>query len=245
MTLGRTLVTWLWLVFGTAVLGTLVLVTAPLDRRGRVWWSFVRAWAAGLSWAMGVSRLVIDGEERLAAAQGVLVMMNHTSGVDILAVIRARQRPLAFLAKRELFWFPFFGWVMRAAGMVPIDRRNLARAVASLDRAGDAIVAGGTLMLFPEGTRSRDGQLLPFKKGGFVLAHQRQLPILPVVIAGARAIHSIGWGVQRAGPVAVVVDSLIDPSAFADRDALMAHTRSRFVHCAERAERLLDGAAER
>jgi len=193
---------------------------------------------------MGVTKLIVDGEERLTDAEGVLVMMNHTSGVDILAVIRSRKKPVAFLAKRELFWFPVFGWAMRAAGMVSIDRRNLARAVASLDRAGDKLAAGRTLLVFPEGTRSRDGRLLPFKKGGFVLAQKRGIPILPVVIAGARDIHSVGWLVRRTGPVAIVVDDPIDPTTFDDRDALMDHTRRRFIHCAERAARLVEGSVE-
>ncbi len=105
----RTLLTWMWLVFGTGVLGTLILVVAPFDSAGRLWGRFVRAWATGLSWAMGVTRLEVQGAERLDVARGTLVMMNHTSGVDVLALIRARKGPVAFLTKRSLFFVPFFG----------------------------------------------------------------------------------------------------------------------------------------
>jgi 1-acyl-sn-glycerol-3-phosphate acyltransferase len=244
MSLGRTFASWLWLVFGTAVWGSLVFVVAPFDRKGRVWWRFIRAWAAGLSWAMGVTRLEVRGAEHLASACGVLTMMNHTSGVDILALIRSRDRPVAFLAKRGLFLVPFFGSFMRAARMVPIDRRNLQRAVASLDRAGDRVLAGETIHVFPEGTRSQTGKLLPFKKGGFVLSHRRGIPILPMVIAGGRAIHCKGALIRRKGPIVLVVDEPIDPAAFDDYEALMAHTRARMVRCTGRAARLLQSVKE-
>ena len=193
-----------------------------------------------MSTIMGLERLEVAGRERLTAARGTLLMMNHTSGIDIMAVIRASDRPVAFLAKRGLFLVPFFGWYMAAARMVSIDRRNRERAVASLDRAGDRLAAGETLLIFPEGTRSRLGGLLPFKKGGFILAHKRGLPILPMVIAGARDIHEVGFLVRGRGSVTIVVDEPIDTTRFEDVESLMAHTRGRFARCAGRAARRLE-----
>ena len=240
MAVGRTLAAWAWLVVGTLVWGTLVVLCAPVDSRGTLRWRWVRAWGIGLSFIMGLERLDVDGVERLSAARGTLLMMNHTSGIDIMAVIRASDRPIAFLAKRGLFLVPFFGWYMSAARMVSIDRRNRERAVASLDRAGDRLVGGETLLIFPEGTRSRAGGLLPFKKGGFIVAHQRGLPILPMVIAGARDIHQVGFLVRGRGPVAMVVDQPIDTARFEDVQSLMAFTRGRFARCAGRAARRLE-----
>jgi 1-acyl-sn-glycerol-3-phosphate acyltransferase len=240
MAVGRTAAAWTWLVVGTVVWGTLLVLLAPLDRRGTLRWRCVRAWALGLSVLMGLKRLEVVGRERLAAASGTLLMMNHTSGIDIMAVIRASDRPVAFAAKRGLFLVPFFGWYMAAARMVSIDRRNRERAVASLDRAGERLAQGETLLIFPEGTRSRVGKLLPFKKGGFILAHSRGLPILPMVIAGARDIHAVGFWVRGGGPVAIVVDEPIDTTRFDDVASLMAYTRGRFARCAGRAARRLE-----
>ena len=241
---GRTLASWLWLLFGTALLGSLVCLVAPFDRKGRIWWHFIRLWALGLSWSMGVTRMVVTGGEHLEASRGMLTMMNHTSGVDILVLIRSSKRPVGFLAKRGLFLVPVFGWFMWAARMVSIDRRNLERAVASLDRAGDRVLSGELIHIFPEGTRSRSGELLPFKKGGFILAHRRGLPILPMVIAGGREIHCKGFLIRRAGPVALAIDEPVDPADFPDHAALMAHTRARMVRCTGRAARLLETAQE-
>ena len=177
-----------------------MVLCAPFDSRGTLRWWWVRAWAIGLSTIMGLERLDVSDRDRLADAEGTLLMMNHTSGIDIMAVMRASDRPVGFLAKRGLFLVPFFGWFMAAARMVSIDRRNRERAVQSLDRAGDRLAGGETLLIFPEGTRSREGGLLPFKKGGFILAHKRGLPILPMVIAGARDIHQVGFLVRGRGP---------------------------------------------
>ena len=216
-----------------------MVLCAPFDSRGTLRWWWVRAWAIGLSTIMGLERLDVSGRDRLADAAGTLLMMNHTSGIDIMAVIRASDRPVGFLAKRGLFLVPFFGWYMAAARMVSIDRRNRERAVQSLDRAGDRLAGGETLLIFPEGTRSREGGLLPFKKGGFILAHKRGLPILPMVIAGARDIHQVGFLVRGRGSVAIVVDEPIDTTRFEDVQSLMAYTRGRFARCAGRAARRL------
>ena len=240
MLLRRTLAAWLWMVFGTFGLGTLILLSVPFDPTGIRRWRFVQRWATGLSDIMGLERLEVCGQEQIQDASGKLLMMNHTSGIDIMAIIRASDRPIAFLAKRGLFLVPFFGWYMSAARMVSIDRRNREHAVASLERAGDRIAAGETLMIFPEGTRSRTGRILPFKKGGFILAHQRGIPIQLMAIAGAREIHEKGFLVRGRGAVVMMVGEVLEPSRFDDVDTLIAYARGRMARCAGRARRRLE-----
>jgi 1-acyl-sn-glycerol-3-phosphate acyltransferase len=157
-------------------------------------------------------------------------MSNHASHFDVPMIFQAFPRPVRMVAKKELFAIPVFGKAMRAAGFPEVDRRNRARAIEALERGSSLFSQGISLWIAPEGTRSRDGSLQPFKKGGFVLALERQIAILPIGIAGTREVLAPGSvNVRIDVPVHVHFGAPIAPSADAyspdARDALMRSTR--------------------
>jgi 1-acyl-sn-glycerol-3-phosphate acyltransferase len=149
-------------------------------------------------------------------------MSNHRSQADIPAVIAALDEfQLRWVAKKELTRIPIFGWALQRAGHIIVDRSDHRQAVESLRAAREKMQTGISVVIFPEGTRSLPGQrLLPFKKGGFMLAHETGIPIVPVVVLGSGDVlppHS--WH-PRGGDVEVIVGPPI-PVAGLDRDELV------------------------
>ena len=121
----------------------------------------------------------------------------------MLALLMTVPRPFRVVAKRHLFRIPVFGWCLTMAGMIPIDREKRASAFQSLERAADRIRGGEPVLFFPEGTRSRDGHLLPFKKGAFVIALKAGAPIVPVSVTGSLAVLPKGSIRIRPGHITV------------------------------------------
>lgn len=223
--------------------GTTFFLTPPMaaiagvsalagDKKGRVWWSTSRTWARGLLASAGMTDLIVKGVEVLYSGEPYIVMSNHESHLDPPSLILGSERPLGFLTKQELKWIPFFGWALEATGHVFVDRRNKARSHESIDRAAAKIAEGRCVLVFPEGSRSVDGEMLPFKKGGFVLAVKSGVPIVPVGIAGTRAIFPAqNRYVRGRGPVAIVYGAPI-PTAGVSLDAkdqLMDEVRERIT----------------
>jgi 1-acyl-sn-glycerol-3-phosphate acyltransferase len=132
--------------------------------------------------------LEVVGRENIDTSGATIVMSNHQSLYDIPVLYQVLPRSLRMIAKIELFKVPIWGPAMRASGMIAIDRHNRTKAMQSLKEARAALESGVTVWMAPEGTRSRDGKLLPFKKGGFVLAEEIGAAILPITIDGTRNI---------------------------------------------------------
>jgi 1-acyl-sn-glycerol-3-phosphate acyltransferase len=153
-------------------------------------------------WAVGMcERLDIEVRRHGASLdvfQGpCLVMANHQSYLDILALYRVLPRPFGMVAKRELFFVPFFRGVMQSLGCVEIDRRNGVSAHRALQNAAANVRNGAPIVVFPEGTRSDGDRILPLKKGPFHLAQAAGVPIIPVGIRGSSKLMSrTGWGIQ-------------------------------------------------
>lgn len=171
--------------------------------------------------------------KRLGQGQhAYVVMSNHQSHYDVAVVYYVLGSAIRMVAKRELFRIPVFGRAMRAAGFVSVDRKNTESAIASLADAKAMLECGVPIWIAPEGTRSPTGELLPFKKGGFVLALETNSPILPVNIRGTRDVLRAKGLLSRPGvEVFVTIHAPVDPARYASlprkaaRDALMEDVR--------------------
>jgi 1-acyl-sn-glycerol-3-phosphate acyltransferase len=158
--------------------------------------------------------------------------MNHQSMVDIPCAFYALPSNIRFVAKEQLKFVPFIGWFIWFTGMVFVDRSKRAKAVASLEKAGARIRAGATIIAYPEGTRSSDGRILPFKKGPFVLALMAGVPIIPVAIDGTHRVSpkDAPWRLRPAD-VRFKVGQPIQTAGRKpeDRDALLHEVRAAII----------------
>lgn len=150
-------------------------------------------WIAKYFWSPFVipligGKLKIENAERIDPKQSYLIMANHNSFIDIPVLFKSMPFYTYFIAKKEIKKIPLLGWYVKAYGMIYIDRSDSAKAKSSIAHAAKLIESGRHVIIFPEGTKSKDGKIAPFKKGGFHLAAQCNVPILPVKIEGARKV---------------------------------------------------------
>lgn len=225
--------------FAGTVAGTAALFG---DKRGKVWWPMSRLWARGVTQSAGVTDFIVKGVERIYDGEPYVLMSNHQSHLDPPSLIRSSDRPIGFLTKKELERFPVFGWAMRRTGHVFIDRKDKDKSHASIEKAAAQVAEGRCILVFPEGTRSQSDDLLPFKKGGFILAIKARVPIVPVGIAGTRHIlPSQSALVRGKGPVAVVYGDPIETEGYdiEHKDKLMADVRAAILDLRTEAEALV------
>lgn len=167
---------------------------------------------------------VIGGQNILTRGPQIF-MANHASDFDILIVLAHIPGQFRWIAKKELFRIPLFGKAMRNAGYIEIDRQHHERALKSIDEAARKIKEGKSVMTFPEGTRSRDGKIKPFKQGMFYLSLKSGVPIVPISIIGAAEIMPKRSLRVNAGQITMVIDKPIDVRGYTieTRDALIEH----------------------
>lgn len=222
----RTVLFWLSMVVATIVLSFVALMVYPFDRSGRRGHALARAWANIILRASGVE-VEIDGLEHLHGKGPFIFMSNHQGAYDIFALASALPIHFKWLAKKELFGIPILGQGMRLAGYIPIDREGTRETVKEMNRAAARIRDGMSVVIFPEGSRSEDGTVQPFKKGGFSLAIKSRVPILPVAIHGSRQIMPKGRWTVRPGRIRIRIGDPIDTESLSmrDRKALMDRVR--------------------
>ena len=200
----RSFFVWLGIAAATAAFGIPAIFAAFLPPRGDWFLLFARGWARTILAFSGVSVQVLHSQ-RLRPGQSVVVVSNHESFADILVLLARLPMQTRFLAKRGVFQVPILGWSIRAAGFVPVDRGDRVASLATVETALARLKKGRSLVVFPEETRTRTGELLPFKKGAALLALRSGLPIHPIGIAGTRRILPRGGWNMRPGRVAVAI----------------------------------------
>ncbi len=215
-----------WTVTATFVLALVAVGVSLFSRSGDFVHLIARLWGRSILWVSGV-RVVVHGRERLDPSRACIFMANHQSNFDIPVLLGHLPVQFRWLAKAELFRILLFGRAMRGAGYIPIDRQDRAAAFHSLREAAEKIRAGASIVIFPEGTRSADGELKAFKKGGFVLALQAKAPVVPIGIRGTREVMPKGSLWIRPGRVTVAIGEPIDLAggAFPTKEALMETVR--------------------
>jgi 1-acyl-sn-glycerol-3-phosphate acyltransferase len=191
-------------VLWTALWVSVALVVSALTwRRGPALALARWVWAPGLFvWG---GRCEVVGRERVDFSRAHLFVANHQSWIDIPVLFAALPVPLLFMAKRELARVPFLGWYIRAMGMVFVERNARTAGAASVGHAAERLGRGWSVLSFPEGTRSRDGRVHPFKSGGFAAAIEAGVPVVPVAIEGAGRIIPPGGFRVRPGHVRVII----------------------------------------
>jgi len=174
----------------TIVLSLIALFVSLFDGRGAALHGMSRLWARIHLKTCGV-KIAVSGLDNISSPP-YIIMCNHQSALDIFALIIALPLQFKWIAKRELFFIPFLGWAMKRAGYISLDRKHPREAVKAMEDAARKIRGGVNIIIFPEGTRSKDGILLPFKKGGFSLALRARVPIVPVGITGSSRLQRKG-----------------------------------------------------
>lgn len=185
-----------------------------------------RFWAEGLARGWGM-RVRAHGAEQLDGNTTYVFVANHLSHVDIVALFVGLPVDVGFLAKQELRRVPFLGAAMVAGGHVFIDRTKHVSAVKAMGAAARDLKGGASLVIFPEGTRGHEEVIQPFKKGGFHLARQAGVQVVPVGLRGTRAIMGRNEVGLRPGEVHVHIGAPVDPAAFPDATALSDWIRTQ------------------
>lgn len=228
MTLIRTIWAGLNLIVATIPISLVAIIAALLRVRGGIYDDAGRLWSRWILRASG-TRVRVEGFDNIRKDRPQIVASNHESWYDVFAIAATLPGRFKFVAKKELANIPFFGWGWRAAGHISIDRSNTQAAIRSLDQASQAMRRDhAKVVIFPEGTRSSTGELMPFKKGAFMLALHTGIEIVPAGVHGGRGILRKGdWRIHKGTIVLRFGEPIpTEGYAHANRDQLVARVRA-------------------
>ena len=226
----RTGLTLLSGLVATIVCAVAALVVARFDARSRMIERIISAWAN--AWIVPAAvKLDVRGLEHIDRNVSYVVTANHLSNYDIFTAFAALPIPIRFLAKKELFSIPLLAQAMRAVGIVEVDRASRGAAISSINRQASTVIERGhSLIIYPEGTRSRGGSLGPFKKGAFSIAVGAQMPVLPVTTYGSYQVWTPERPIIRGGrTITIVVDPPIPTEGLGPTDVSDLRDRTRAV----------------
>ena len=204
-----------------------VIMISPFDRKGNMacyaskFWSLFNVFLSG-------TRIVIHGKDKIEKGRTYIIMSNHQSLFDVLALIGKLPLQIRWIIKSEIRKIPVFGYTLERVGHIYIDRKRREDAYLSLDTAVRKIKEGTSVVIFPEGTRSSNGRLLKFRYGGAIMAIKSGVPILPITVNGGRFVLPRDTLSLRPGRIKIIVGDTIDPGRFDknSKSELMAHVKS-------------------
>jgi 1-acyl-sn-glycerol-3-phosphate acyltransferase len=206
------------IVLATVFFGSISLLVSFFDASGRVQIRVARAWARTLLLVSGV-RVQVEGLEHIDPEASYIFIANHSSYMDTPVVLAHIPVQFRFLAKRGLFQIPFLGTHLSRAGHIPVPREDARAAVKTIHIAAETVQRKKvSLLVFPEGGRSHDGVVRPFKEGGAFMAIRAGVPAVPTVLIGTRPILPYGSGIVKPGVVTLRVLKPIETSGMTARD---------------------------
>ena len=226
----RSLVTYLAVSLYVVLIGTPVVAVALVTGRAGLLYR-AGLWGVRLGLRLSGIRSAVSGREHLLRNRAAVYAVNHTSNVEppiLFETLSDLFPKLRVLYKAELRKLPVLTWAFDLAGFVPLQRGNRDQSLPAIERAAEALRSGYSFLIFPEGTRSRTGQLLPFKKGGIIMAIKAQAPIVPIAIKGARAAMRKGSPWIQPVTVQVEIGAPIETTGITleQRDRLTETVRS-------------------
>lgn len=229
----RFIAAWLFVLCISLVACVLFCLVGPK----RMWVSMMPLWSKGSLWIVGI-KLRIEGQEHLQKP-GVYIS-NHTSLIDVVVLPGIVPKKVRVVAKRELLYVPFMGWAFAVSGAILVNRKKARSAITSLREALKQLPKGWSLAIFPEGTRSTDGTLRPFKKGAFHMALETGLPIVPIAMDGAQDVSPPGHWLVQSGEIRIFVGEPIPVAAASSDDPelvrnLLAQSFEAVAACHQRA----------
>jgi 1-acyl-sn-glycerol-3-phosphate acyltransferase len=220
----------LWLGLATLAAFLPITVAALFGSTGNLAFSLSKVWARIMLTVTG-TRCEIRGRDKIEKGQSYIIISNHQSHFDALALVTTLHTQFRWIAKKELLKIPLFGYALHASRNIFIDRSDKERSIESIRAGMKRLPRGVSILFFSEGTRSPDGNIQEFKKGGFVTALQQGLPILPVTVNGSRKVLPKGSMAFYPGPIEVVVGDPIETKNYtADRlGELVKKTRDTII----------------
>lgn len=227
-----------WVVLATIFMGMLIILISFMSKNARTLHRLASFWGKFILLISGI-RVKVKGLSNIDPNRSYIYMPNHQSYFDIPVLLGCLEVQFRWLAKVELFSIPIFGRAMQVAGYISIDRSDRKSAFRSLSKAAQTIRSGVSVVIFPEGTRTKDGTIGPFKKGGFVLAIDSIAPIVPVVIHGTREIMSRDRLTITPRDVVLEIRPPIETAGYTrkTKDELMEKVRQSICKSFDRGER--------
>jgi 1-acyl-sn-glycerol-3-phosphate acyltransferase len=214
------------LTVATGIIGPMVILVSLVTSGGPAY-RLERWWAWWVSKSMGLS-FSLRGRDKVAPGASYIITPNHQSNADILALVRILPPRFRWVIKKELTKIPVFGWALSGTGAIAIDRSDPKQSVQTLQEATDKLKGSWSVLIYPEGTRTPNGRLLPFKKGAFMMAVQTGIPILPVTSNGAFKVLPKKTVWFRPGHITVTIGDPIVTAGLTEKDVpdLMERTRA-------------------